>query len=459
MRRWKYVLQRWINMRLTRIGTTRIIAVMFLLIILIGALLLMTPAAARDGVSCGFTPALFTATSATCVTGLVMFDTWTQFSGFGQAVILCLIQIGGLGFMSMASIFVFLLRRRVSMKQRLLMAQAMSVNDVSGIVRMQLLVLKGTFLIEGTGAVILTARFWPEFGFVKALKWGVFHSVSAFCNAGFDIMGSETPGMSIIPYNTDPVVNLTLGALVVLGGLGFFVWEELWRLRSFKKLSVYSRLVLIITAVLLVFGTACILILEWNNPATLGAMTVPQKILAAFFQSITVRTAGFAGLDQAALTEGAKAVSILLMLVGGSSGSTAGGMKTVTILVVGLFLVTRARGRETVTVFRRTIPNSQVLDAMTISTLMVLLAVFGGVVISASSGFSFLDGLYEAASAIATVGLSSGGSANLNRFCQYLIILYMYFGRVGVLTISLGFLMGSRVQERYRCAETKLLIG
>ena len=459
MRRWQHILQRWINFKLTRIGTTRIIAVMFLIIILTGTLLLMTPTAARDGISCGVRPALFTATSATCVTGLVMFDTWTQFSGFGQIVILCLIQIGGLGFMSAASVFVFLMRGKVSMKQRLIMAQAMSVNDVSGVVRMQKLVLKGSFLIEGAGAAVLTLRFWPEFGFWKAAKGGIFHSVSAFCNAGFDIMGSENPGMSIVPYNTDPVVCLTLGALVIVGGLGFFVWEELVRLRSFKKLSVYSKLVLIITAVLLAGGTVSILVLEWNNPATIGAMTIPQKILAALFQSITVRTAGFAGLNQAALTEAGKAVSILLMLVGGSSGSTAGGMKTVTMLTVMLFVWARARGRESVTVFKKTIPNSQVLDAMTISVIMVALAVFGGLFVSAASGFSFIDGLYEASSAIATVGLSSAGSANMSVLSQYLMIVYMYFGRVGVLTISLGFLMGNRAEERFRYAETKLLIG
>ena len=459
MHRWQHALQRWVNLKLTRIGTTRIIAVVFLLIILTGTLLLMTPAAARDGVGCGFRSALFTATSATCVTGLVMFDTWTQFSGFGQIVVLSLIQIGGLGFMSAASIFVFLMRRRISMKQRLLMAQAMSVNEVSGIVRMQRLVLKGTFAIEGAGAVILTLRFWPEHGFIKALKWGVFHSVSAFCNAGFDIMGSDNPGMSIIPYNTDPVVCLTLAALVILGGLGFFVWEDLARNRSLRKLSVYSRLVLIITAVLLLGGTLAIAALEWNNPTTIGQMTVPQKFLASFFQSATVRTAGFAGLDQGTLTEGGKAVSIVLMLIGGSSGSTAGGVKVVTVVVVCLFLWARARGRETVTVFKRTIPNSQVLDAMTIVSIMVGLALFGGVVICATSGFSFTDALYESASAIATVGLSAAGSANLSVISQYMIILFMYFGRVGVLTISLGFLMGKKTDERYRYAETKLLIG
>lgn len=459
MRRLRHILQRWINYGLTRIGTTRIVAVVFILLILLGTLLLMTPAAARSGVSCGFRPALFTATSATCVTGLVLYDTWTQFSTFGQVVILCLIQLGGLGFMSAAAMVVFMLRRKVSMKQRLLMAQALSMEDIYGVVRFQKYVVLGSLGVEAMGALILTLRFWPEHGFAKALGWGVFHSISAFCNAGFDIMGSENPGMSLIPYNTDPVVCLTLGALVIIGGLGFFVWEEIIRVRSFKKLSVYSRLVLIITGVLLAGGMVCFLLLEWNNDATIGSMSFGGKLLNALFQSVTVRTAGFAALDQAALTDAGKAVSICLMIIGGSSGSTAGGMKTVTIVVVFLFLWARARGRETVTVFKRTVPNSQVLDAMTIVAIMVMLALLGGVFICATSGFSFTDALYESVSAMATVGLSSAGSANLSVAAQYLMIVYMYFGRVGVLTISLGFLMGKRTDERFRYAQTKLLIG
>lgn len=459
MRRWQLALQRRFNRFVTRVSTTQIIAVSFAAIILLGTALLMTPAASRSGVGCGFRPALFTATSATCVTGLVLFDTWSQWSGFGQAVILCLIEIGGLGFMSAASLFVFLLRRRVGLKQRLIMAQAMSVEDISGVVRLQKLVIAGSLGIQGTGAVILTLRFWGELGLRKAVQWGIFHAVSAFCNAGFDIMGCFTPGTSVMRYNSDPVVCLTLMALIVLGGLGFFVWEEMARVRQWRRFSVYTRLVLLITGGLLLGGTVAIAVVEWDNPGTLGPMAWYDKILNAAFQSVTVRTAGFVSVDQAQLTEAGKAISILLMLIGGSSGSTAGGMKTVTILVMILFLWARARGRENVTVFRRSIPNSQVLDAMTICAIMLALAIFGGVYISVTSGFSFTDALYESASAIATVGLSAAGSANLSVSSQYLMILYMYFGRVGVLTISLGFLMGDRTKERFRYAETKLMIG
>ena len=458
MRRLQLRASRWLNRKLTRLSTTRLIALAFAAIILTGTLLLMTPAASRSGVSCSFRGALFTATSATCVTGLTLFDTWSQWSAFGQGVILALIEIGGLGFMSAASIFVFVLRRRVGMKQRLVMAQSLSVDDMSSVVDLQKVVLKGSLSIQAIGAVILFLRFWPEVGVTRAAWWGVFHSISAFCNAGFDIMGVFHPGSSVMPYNTDYIVCLTLMALVVLGGLGFFVWEEVARVRRFQKLSVYTKLVLIITGSLLLFGTVSFAILEWDNPATLGGMSWHHKLLNAAFQSVTVRTAGFIAVDQAALTEAGKAVSIVLMLIGGSSGSTAGGMKTVTILVMILFLAARARGRETVTVFKKTIPNSQVLDALTIASVMIGLAVFGGVFISATSGFSFTDALYESASAIATVGLSAAGTANMSVLSQYLIIVYMYFGRVGVLTIALGFLEDKKA-ERYRYAETKLMIG
>ena len=441
------------------LSATKVIAVTFALIILLGALLLTLPAASRDGISCGFRPALFTATSATCVTGLVLYDTWSQWSGFGQIVIISLIQIGGLGFMSAATLVVFMLRRKVGLKQRLVMAQSLSVSDMDSVVKLQKTVLIGSFSVEAMGALILLVRFWPEHGFLTALKWGVFHSVSAFCNAGFDIFGCITPGASLMEFQSDPVVLLTLGSLVVVGGLGFLVWEEIASRRKFSRFSVYTRLVLLTTAALLLLGTVLTCILEWNNPATLGPMSLGDKLLNALFQSVTLRTAGFAAIDQAVLTEGGKAASMVLMLIGGSSGSTAGGLKTVTFIVLVLFLWTRARGRETVCVYKRTIPASQVLDAMTIAFLMVFLAVFGGIFISATSPVGFTDALYESISALATVGLTAGVTGSLSIPAQILIIIYMYFGRVGVLTISLGFLTGDRAQERFRYAETNLLIG
>ena len=453
------VYQWWTKNRPKQLSATKIIALVFLSLILLGTFLLMLPAASRDGVSCGFRPALFTATSATCVTGLVMYDTFTQWSGFGQFVIITLIQIGGLGFMSAATLFIFFLRKKIGLKQRLVMAQALSVSDMEGVVRLQKMVLKGSFSIEGIGALILTLYFWPKYGFLTALKWGAFHSISAFCNAGFDIFGCITPGASLMEFQSDPVVLLTLSALVILGGLGFLVWEELAFKRSFRKCSVYTKLVLVTTAALLLSGWVLTCLLEWNNPGTLGNMSVGDKLLNGFFQSVTLRTAGFVAVDQGALTDAGKAVSIVLMLVGGSSGSTAGGLKTVTFIVLFLFIATRARGRSTVTVFKRTIPNGQVLDAMTIAFIMIALAMFGAGFISATSPVGFADALYESVSALATVGLTAGATGVLSIPAQFLIIIFMYFGRVGVLTISLGFLMGDKVQERFRYAETNLLIG
>ena len=442
------------------LSATKIIAASFAVIILLGTALLMLPAASRSGTSCGFLPALFTATSATCVTGLTPFDSWTQWSGLGQTVLLCLIEIGGLGFMSAATLVVFVLRRRIGLRQRLVMAQALSLNEIDGVVRLQKTVLTGSLSIQALGAVMLMLRFWPEYGFPRALRWGVFHSVSAFCNAGFDIFGALNPGSSLMEFQSDPVVLLIVSALVVIGGLGFLVWEEIGANRfHFRKYSVYARLVLVTTGCLLLAGWGLTLLLEWNNPLTLGPMSFGDKLVNGFFQSVTLRTAGFAAIDQGSLTDGGKAMSMALMLIGGSSGSTAGGLKTVTFVVLLLFIRARARGRSTVCAFKRTIPQSQVLDAMTIAAIMILLAFFGGAFISVTSGVGFTDALFEAVSALGTVGLTADITGSLTVPSQILIILYMYFGRVGVLTISLGFLMGNRAEERFQYAQTSLLIG
>ena len=374
-------------------------------------------------------------------------------------MLLCLIEVGGLGFMSMATLFVFLLRRRIGLKQRMVMAQALSLNGMEGVVRLQRTVIFGSLSVEALGAAILAAYFTPRFGFGKALWLGVFHSVSAFCNAGFDVFGFLEPGASLMTFQDDPLVLLTLGALVVIGGLGFLVWEELAERKPLGRMSVYTRLVLSTTGALLLAGWVLTCLLEWKNPDTLGNMPVWEKLLNGFFQSVTLRTAGFAAVDQGKLTEGGKAVSMIIMLIGGSSGSTAGGLKTVTFVVLVLFIWARLRGRSTVCAFRRTIPASQVLDAMTIAMAMLILAMFGAVFICATSPVGFTNALFEAISALATVGLTADTTLRLSVPAQYLIILYMYFGRVGILTISLGFLAGDRAAERFRYAQTSLLIG
>ena len=449
----------WVRKKRVNLSSTQIIALAFAGIILTGAMLLTLPAASRSGESCGFRPALFTATSATCVTGLVLYDTWTQWSGFGQFVILCMIELGGLGFMAAASVVVFLLRRKIGLKQRMLIAQAYSLNDIQGVVRLQQWVILGSLIIQAAGALILFLHFLPHVGFRQSLIWGVFHSVSAFCNAGFDIFGSFAPGQSAVPFQSDPVVCITLMLLISVGGLGFFVWEEVVRVHNFKKLSIYTKLVLVMTASLIIGGAILFGIMEWNNPDTFGNMSTGDKILNAFFQSVTLRTAGFAAIDEAMLTDASKAVSVLLMLTGGSSGSTAGGIKTVTVMVLLLFIHARARGKSSVNVFCRTIPSSQIMDAMTIAIAMIGLAFFGALFITVTSPVSFIDSLFEAASALATVGVTAGATTLLSIPAQILIIIFMYFGRVGVLTISLGFMMGNKAEERFQYAQTNLLIG
>ncbi len=453
------LLRLWKGVRKLHLSATQIIALMFAVIILAGAVLLTLPVASRSGTSCGFFPALFTATSATCVTGLVLFDTWSQWSGFGQAVILLMIEVGGLGFMTAASLVIFMLRKKVGLKQRMVMAQAMSLNDMEGVVRLQRIVLFGSLGVQFAGALALFFCFLPQYGARQAAIWGVFHAISAFCNAGFDLFGELAPGQSVMPFHGQPLVLITLMVLITVGGLGFFVWEELTRVRSVKKCSVYTKLVLITTGVIILLGAGAFLLLEWNNPATLGNMPFGQKVVNAFFQAVTLRTAGFASVDQALLTDGGKGLSMLVMLIGGSSGSTAGGLKTVTFVVLVLFIWAKARGKNTVHVFKRTIPEEKAVNAMTIFFIMTALAFFGGVFISATAPVSLTDGLYEAVSALATVGVTAGATPLLGIPAQILIIAFMYFGRVGVLTISLGFLMGNKAEDRFRYADTNLLIG
>lgn len=449
----------WMKHRPRHIATTQMVALMFAAIILLGALLLTLPAASRDGVSCGLRPALFTATSATCVTGLVLYDTWSQWSGFGQVVILCLIQIGGLGFMSVATLLIFLLRRKIGLQQRLMIAQSLSVNDIKGVVRLQKLVLTGSFSVEAVGAIILTLRFWPEYGFTRALRWGIFHSVSAFCNAGFDIFGAIAPGQSLIEFNADPVVLLTLSALIIIGGLGFLVWENIARKRSLRKFSVYTKLVLLITAALLAIGWAGTCLLEWNNPETLGGMTVGEKLLNGFFQSATLRTAGFAAIDQAKLTESGKAFSSVLMFIGGSSGSTAGGIKTATAGVLLISLWAGLRGRDQVVLRRRTIPQARVLNAMTLTLVVTCLFLAGSIALTLADGVPYLAAAFEVASAMGTVGLTMGITTGLSPLSQGIIIAMMFLGRVGVLSFSIAFLIRDRGENKIRYPSVDVMIG
>ena len=448
-----------LRMFFRRIRPGQLIVLVFLGIILLGAGLLCLPAAARSGQPTPFLTSLFTAASATCVTGLIRVDTGTHWTMFGQVVILLLIQVGGLGFMTIACLFFFALRRRIGLRQRMVLAQALGSDTYSGIVSLVRNILRGTAAVEGVGALILFFRFLPEFGFGRALWYGVFHSVSAFCNAGFDVLADVDAGGSLCRYVTDPVVNFTIMALIVIGGLGFAVWGDIRHHRRFSRLSVYSRLVVIITTVLIFGGAGVFAALEWNNPNTIGDLTVPQKLMAALFQSVTLRTAGFATFDQNALSDVSKAASDLLMLVGGSSGSTAGGVKTATVGVILLSAWSTARGRTSVHVMKRRIPRQAVENASALFILVLLLSGLGAAFLSIADHVSLENALYETISALCTVGLTTGITSSLGTASQIILIVLMFFGRLGIMTISVGFMAANRAEERVSYAETKIMIG
>ena len=343
--------------------------------------------------------------------------------------------------------------------KRQVLAQALGSDSYSGIVSLVRNILRGTAAVEGAGALILFFRFLPEFGFGKALWYGVFHSISAFCNAGFDVLADTDAGGSLCRYATDPVVNFTIMALIIIGGLGFAVWGDIRHNRRFSRMSVYTRLVILITTVLIFGGAGIFAALEWNNPGTLGGLTPSQKLMAALFQSVTLRTAGFATFDQNALSDVSKAVADFLMLVGGSSGSTAGGVKTVTVGVILLAAWSTARGRTSVQIMKRRIPQQAVANASALFILVLLLSGLGAAFLSIADHVSLENALYETISALCTVGLTTGITSSLCAASQIVLIIFMFFGRLGIMTISVGFMAADRAEERVSYAETKIMIG
>lgn len=441
-------------------NATRIVAAGFAAIILLGTLLLMLPIASRDGRSTSFIDSLFTATSATCVTGLIPVDTGLHWTFFGQLVIIALIQLGGLGFMTILSMFSFLLHRRIGLSERLIMVSTLNLNDMDGVVRVVRHALMGTFLLEGTAAVILMFRFIPQFGVLGGAWRGIFHAISGFCNAGFDIVGGKFGAFtSMEGYSSDPLVLCVLMALIVIGGLGFFVWEDILQARSFKRLSLYSKMVITITAFLLVGGALFFFCVEYNNPETLGNMPLGQKILNAFFQSVTLRTAGFASYDQGAMRDSSLALSCVLMLIGGSSGSTAGGLKTVTAAVLLLGLRATMAGREQVTLRGRAIPVRRVMNAMTLALILLFLFLTGSIVISLAEGVPYLYAAFETASALGTVGVTAGITPALSAFSKVLLACLMYLGRIGVFTFSIAFLIRGSHSAKIKYPDLNIMIG
>lgn len=442
------------------LNPARIVVASFGIIILVGTLLLMLPISSRDGQSTDLVTCLFTATSASCVTGLILVDTWAHWTLFGQFVILVMIQLGGLGFMTVITTISLALHRRIGLSERLIMVSTLNLNDMDGVVRVVRHALLGTLLVEGAGAVVLSLCFFPEFGLAGGLWRGIFHAVSAFCNAGFDLLGSRGEFTSLISYNGNPVVLLTILCLIVIGGLGFFVWEDLLRhWREPKRLSFYSKLVLVMTGALILGGAVFFLGVEWDNPATLGSMPWWKKLLNALFQSVTLRTAGFDSIGQGGLRDSSLAMACILMLIGGSSGSTAGGLKTSTVGVLLLTMRAGLAGREEVTIRKRTISQRRVMTALTLTIIVAVLFLGVAMTVSLADEVPFLAAAFEAASALATVGVTVGITPGLSLFSHMILIVVMFLGRVGIMSFSVAFLARRKNAAKIRYPMADIMIG
>lgn len=432
------------------LSTTQIILLSFLVTILLGSLLLALPISSADGKAVPYLDALFTATTSTCVTGLVTLPTVSTWSVFGQIVILLLIQIGGLGIITIMFGLMMLLNRKMGIGDRLLIQDAFNLNTMAGLSKFVRNVLFGTLIIEGIGALLYMFVFVPEFG-AKGIWISVFNSVSAFCNAGIDIIAEN----SLCNYATNPLINLVTSALIILGGLGYIVWWDVLRViknsssknrRLFRHLTLHSKIAIVTTLILIFGGGVLIFAFEYGNPATIGEMSLWDKIQVSMFQSVTTRTAGFATVPQENLTNASSVVSLILMMIGGSPVGTAGGMKTVTIAVLFCSAMATIRNKKNATVFGRCISADSIRKAVAVCVTFIIICLASTVLLMATSDAAALDAVYETVSASATVGLSRNLTATLNTVGKIIIVVTMYFGRVG--PISLAVALGSKSETQ-----------
>ena len=422
-----------------RLSHTQIIALGFLIIIIVGTLLLLLPAASRDGRSTSFVDCLFTSTSASCVTGLIVTDTASHWTLFGQIVILILIQIGGLGFMTFITFFFILMRRRVGLQERQIMTESINSSNVGEILGLTRVILIGTAIFEVSGAALLSIRFIPRFGALKGIWFSIFHSVSAFCNAGFDILGSGGKSVSLTEYADDPLVNIVVMLLVIIGGLGFLVWDDLRRHGfKWKRYRLQTKCVLFMTAVLVLGGAILFFVFEKNY--TGAGKTVGERVLAAFFGSVTARTAGFNTTETAELSGPSTVLNYILMFIGGNSGSTAGGVKTTSVLVIVVFAVCGIRREHGANIFGRRLHEDSLRQAVYIVAANLSAVLIATLVIGAIQPFPLDKLLFETFSAIGTVGISAGITSSLNTGSRMVIILLMYMGRVGSVSFGLALL-------------------
>lgn len=437
-----------------KLNGVQILALGFLLLILVGATLLSLPISSKNGEYTNFLDAMFTSTSAVCVTGLITLNTSTHWSIFGQTVIMTLIEIGGLGFMSFAVLISLILGKKITLRERLVMQEAMNTYSIQGLVKMVKYVLAFTVSVQFFGALLLSTQFVPEYGASKGAFYSIFHSISAFCNAGFDLFGT-----SLVNFSDNSVVILVISTLIIIGGLGFTVLLEIYEFKGMKKLSLHSKLVLIATGILIFGGAILMLLFEYKNPDTIGAMNIKDKLLNSFFASVSPRTAGFNSVSTSDMTLASKFLTIILMLIGGSPGSTAGGLKTVTCSILVLTVISVIKGREDTEVFGRRFTKEIVYKAFTIVFIGLSLVIGVTMILSYTEvGASFIDLLYESASALGTVGLTLGLTPELSSIGKILIMIMMYLGRVGPLTVMLA-LTRKKKKSGYKYPEGKILIG
>ncbi|GAV22647.1 TrkH family potassium uptake protein [Carboxydothermus pertinax] len=440
---------------LRRLTPAQILVLGFAGVILLGTVLLMLPISSKDGTVTSFLDALFTATSAVCVTGLVVLDTGTYWSLFGQVVIMLLIQVGGLGFMTIATLFAIILGRRINLRERIVIQEALNQASLEGIIKLTKQVIVFTFGIEGVFAVILGLRFSQDYGFLTGMWFGVFHAISAFNNAGFDLIGNFK---SLTPYVGDILINLSIAFLIIAGGIGFYVISELSNYRKKGRLSIHTKITLTTTGILLLVGTVVIFIMEYGNGKTLGALPLGHKLLASFFQAVTPRTAGFNTLDIASLHPATQFFIIILMFIGASPGSTGGGVKTTTFAVLTLAVVNIILGRDEILVYNRRLPREQIFKAIAIVMISLALINIVTFILTFTEGHNILMNMFETVSAFGTVGLSMGLTPELSKFGRVLIILMMFFGRLGPLTITFA-LAQRRKKALFTLPEEKVMVG
>ncbi len=418
-----------------KLNYTEIIVLGTLLIILAGAVLLSLPISSREGTATLFIDSLFTAASSFCVTGLVIYDTYTHWSLFGQLVIITLIQTGGLGFMTVITLFSMFLRRKIGLKERRLLMESANTLKIGGIVLLIKKILIRTFIFESIGAILLAIRFCPQMGLRQGIYNGIFHSISAFCNAGFDLMGRYGQFSSLMTYKGDALVNITIMFLIVTGGLGFVVWDDISEnLMNFKKYHLHSKIVLVTTAVL-IFGSAVIFFFI-EDSYSMNGFNIHERILASLFQSVTPRTAGYNTINLTSLSEGGSLLTMLLMFIGGSPGSTAGGIKVTTFVTLLISTWASTRQSSDITIFKRRLETDSLKKACAITVIYVCISFTSVLLISASQDFSLKEIMFEVFSAIGTVGLTMGITPFLNAFSKIIIILLMYSGKVGVLSMA-----------------------